>query len=512
MNYPLWKKILVVLVCAWACIYSGVNFLPLKEDSLITQRVNLGLDLKGGSYLLLELDTAAYFKEQLGNMLEEVRQAMRQQKIGYQNLMVNDQGISFRLRAAEDEDKTSEALRTMSRDLDITIKDGLVQISFLDNYRKTLLRKVLDQSIEIVRRRVDQTGTREPIIQQQGEDRILLQVPGLEDTQSLKRMLGTTAKMTFHLMDDADPFPAIQKVVGPENKVLAGERGENFYNIKKQIVLSGDMLVDAQAGFDQSSRPVVNFRFNSIGAKKFADITRANTGKPFAIVLDNHVITAPRINEPILGGSGMISGNFTTQSANELSMLLRAGALPAPLKIIEERTIGPSLGQDSIDAGKKASLFGAALVMGFMIVCYALFGVFANVALAVNILLIFACLTLFGATLTMPGIAGIVLTLGMAVDANVLIFERIREETRNGKSPLAAVDHGFNKAYATIMDSNITGLLSAFLLYIFGSGPIKGFAVTLSIGIVTSMFSAIMLTKMLIAIYLRQARPRKLRI
>lgn len=511
LNYPLWKKLLVLGICVWSVLYTAVNFMP-ADKGFVSQRINLGLDLKGGAYLMLELDTASYFKEQLSNMLEEVRIAARKDRLGYQNLRVDGEAITFSLRDANDEDKFRDALRAIARDWDLEVSEGLVRLSFSESYRKDMLKKVLEQSIEIVRRRVDETGTREPIIQRQGDDRILLQVPGLKDTESLKRLLGTTAKMTFHLMDEVEPFPETQKIVAPENELLTGEK-KAFFNIKRKAILSGDMLVDASAGFDQNgSMPIVNFRFNSIGAKKFADATRENVGKPFAIVLDNRVITAPRINEPILGGSGMISGSFTTESANELAMLLRAGALPAPLKVVEERTVGPSLGQDSIESGKDAAILGTILVMGFMMVSYVMFGAFANIALIINLALVVACLTLFGATLTMPGIAGMVLTLGMSVDANVLIFERIREELRNGRSPLAAVDNGFQKAYATIMDSNLTGLISALLLYVFGSGPIKGFAVTLSIGIVTSMFSAIMLTRMLIVMYLRSAKPKTIRI
>lgn len=513
LDYPLWKKLVVLGVCLWALLYSLVNLLPADSGvgKLVSQRLALGLDLKGGSYLLLEVDVKTYLKDQLANTMDDVRGALRKEKIGYQNLSVKEDGIRFRLREQADAKRISEVVRGVSRDLEVEEKDGEVEISLAPLYVKDLERKVVDQSIEIVRRRIDQTGTREPIIQRQGDDRILLQVPGLENTDTLKRLLGTTAKMTFHLMDEQEPFPKTAVPVGPDDMVLQGER-DGYYHIKKQVMLSGDMLVDSQAGFDQMQRPVVNFRFNNMGARKFGEITKENTGKPFAIVLDKHVITAPRINEPILGGSGMISGNFTTESANELALLLRAGALPAPLKVVEERTIGPSLGQDSIDSGKKATLLGAAMVMGVMILCYALFGLIADIALFVNILLIFACLTLFGATLTMPGIAGIVLTFGMSVDANVLIFERIREEIRNGKSPLAAVDHGFQRAYSTIVDTNLTGLISALLLYSFGSGPIKGFAVTLSIGIITSMFSAIMLTRLIIVMWMRKFKPKTLRI
>ena len=510
LDYPLWKKLLVLAVCAWALLYSAVNFLP-PEKGPISQRINLGLDLKGGSYLMLELGTDSYLKEQMQNMLEEVRAAVRKERLGYQNLHTENEAVVFNLRDVADESKIVSTLRPLSRDWNIDVNNGIVRMTLYPEYRKQLLKKVLDQSIEIVRRRVDQTGTREPIIQRQGENRILLQVPGLKDTESLKHMLGTTAKMTFHLMDEIEPYPSAQKAVGPDNLLLKDDKG-NFFNILRQSILSGDMLTDAQAGFDQSSRPVVNFRFNSIGAKKFADVTRDNTGKPFAIVLDNRVITAPRINEPILGGAGMISGNFTAESASELALLLRAGALPAPLTVVEERSVGPSLGQDSIESGRKAMFLGTALVMGFMLVTYLLFGLFANLALIINLALVIASLTVFGATLTMPGIAGMVLMLGMSVDANVLIFERIREEIKNGRSPLAAVDHGFQKAFATILDSHMTGLISAFLLYIFGAGPIKGFAVTLSIGIITSLFSAIMLTRMMIVIYLRKVKPKTIRI
>lgn len=507
LDFPLWKKLLVAAVCLWAVAYSAMNLLPEDRGG---QRLSLGLDLKGGSYLLLEVDTAAYLKDQTQILTDELRMAFRKERIGYQNLRAQDGSIQLGLRTAEDVKKAIAVVRDISRDLVIDEEGAGLSIAYSDTAKKTMAQKVLEQSIEIVRRRIDQTGTREPIIQRQGDDRILLQVPGLQDSDMLKRLLGTTAKMTFHLMDDNNPFPEAPTVAAPDARILTGERG--YYNVKKQAIISGDMLTGAEASFDQMQRPVVNFRFNNLGARRFADVTRENVGKPFAIVLDGKVITAPRINEPITGGAGMISGSFTVESANELAMLLRAGALPAPLKVVEERTIGPSLGADSIEAGKKASILGFVLVLGFMVLCYALFGFFANVALVFNILLIFACLTLFGATLTMPGIAGIVLTMGMSVDANVLIFERIREEIRIGKSPMAAVDQGFDRAYATIMDSNITGLISALLLYLFGSGPIKGFAVTLSIGILASMFSAIMLTRMLIVTWLKTRKPKTLRI
>ncbi|MGF1609256.1 MAG: protein translocase subunit SecD [Kiloniellales bacterium] len=362
-----------------------------------------------------------------------------------------------------------------------------------------------------MRRRIDETGTREPSIQRQGDTRILVQLPGVRDPERIKELLGKTAKLTFRFVEE-DVLPGGPIPAGAELLPLApGEasRGESELVIRKRVMVSGDTLVDAQATF-QDNQPVVSFRFDTVGAKRFGDATRDNVGRRFAIVLDDQVISAPVIREPILGGSGVISGSFTVQQVQDLALLLRAGALPAPLTIMEERTVGPGLGADSIEAGRIASILGLVFVVVFMAATYGLFGLLANVALLVNLVLLVAALSALQATLTLPGIAGIVLTIGMAVDANVLIFERIREEVRNGRGPVSAIDAGYRRALTTIIDSNLTTLIAAVLLFQFGTGPVKGFAVTLTIGLVTSMFTAIMLTRLLVVTWLRQKRPQAL--
>ena len=375
----------------------------------------------------------------------------------------------------------------------------------------------VQQSIEIVRRRVDETGTREPTIQRQGDDRILVQLPGLDDPERIKRLLGKTAKMTFHLIDNRNSVEAAKAGrMPPGSRLLSSDdvdsNGQSrMYLIRKRIMVSGDTLIDSQPSTDgRTNEPVVTFRFDTAGAKRFGLATSKNVGKLFAIVLDGKVISAPVIREPILGGSGQISGSFTFQSAQDLALLLRAGALPAPLTILEERSVGPGLGADSIAAGKIASILGMIAVLVFMAAAYGLFGFMADVALVVNMVLILGVLSFLQATLTLPGIAGIVLTIGMAVDANVLVFERIREEVRSGRTPISAVDTGYSRAFTTIMDANLTTLIAALLLYVFGSGPVRGFAVTLSIGIVTSMFTAIMLTRLLVVTWLRRTKPKVL--
>jgi len=380
--------------------------------------------------------------------------------------------------------------------------------------RKT---SAVQQSIEIVRRRVDETGTREPTIQRQGDDRILVQLPGIDDPERIKRLLGKTAKMSFHLVDQRNSVEAAMAGrIPPGSRLMPSDEASangqpQMYLIKKRVMVSGDTLVDSQPSYDsRTNEPVVTFRFDSAGAKRFGRATSKNVGKLFAIILDGKVISAPVIREPILGGSGQISGSFTVQTAQDLALLLRAGALPAPLTILEERSVGPGLGADSIAAGKVASIIGIIAVVIFMGAAYGLFGVMADVALMMNMFLILAALSFLQATLTLPGIAGIVLTIGMAVDANVLVFERIREEVRAGRTPISAVDAGYSRAFTTIIDANLTTLIAAVLLYVFGSGPVRGFAVTLSIGIVTSMFTAIMLTRLLVVTWLRRKRPEKL--
>ena len=374
------------------------------------------------------------------------------------------------------------------------------------------MRQAVDQSIQIIERRVNELGTVEPLIQREGTDRILVQVPGLQDPTRLKQLLGKTAKLDFHMVDTSVPAQqAVQGHVPPEDEILYSTSEPKIpYLIEKRVLVSGADLTDAQPGFDpRTSEPIVSFRFNTSGARKFAQVTQENVGKPFAIVLDNQVISAPVIREPILGGSGQISGSFTVQSANDLAILLRAGALPAPLTIIEERTVGPGLGADSIAQGKISSYVGAAMVVLFMFATYGLFGLFANIAVAINVAMIFGVLSMLNATLTLPGIAGIVLTVGIAVDSNVLIYERIREEVRGGRTPINAIDAGFSRALATILDSNITTFIAAAVLFYIGTGPVRGFAVTLGIGIITTVFTAFTLTRLIVAYWVRWRRPQR---
>lgn len=478
------------------------------------------MDLQGGSHLLLEVDFDAYQREQMGKLLDDIRGKFRAEKVGYRGLAVDKDTVVFSLR----EDATADAkamLASVNPDLVVEKISGLdYKVSFSDKSLKMARVRVLEQSLEIINRRVNESGTKEPIIQRQGDNRIVLQVPGLDNPEHLKELLGKTAKMTFHMVDETVPYSDIERGSVPSGvRVLLGDEKGNDknggqprkYAIQTRVMLSGDMLVDAHTVFDQqTSEPVVSFRFNNTGARKFAEITAENVGKPFAIVLDNKVITAPVIRTPIIGGSGQISGNFTTQSANDLSLLLRAGALPAPLKIIEERSVGPSLGADSIAAGTKASVLAIVLVVVFMVVFYGLFGLFADIAMLVNAFMTISLLAMFGATLTLPGIAGIVLTVGMAVDANVLIYERMREEIRNGKSPHNAVSDGFKMAFGTIFDGHITVLAAALILYYFGTGTVKGFAVALAIGILCSLFTAVLVTRLMVVSWLKVKRRDKL--
>ncbi len=521
-NFPKWKIIFSVIICIFGIYYASGNFIPEntrnKYGFLPQDTIKLGLDLQGGSQLLLEVDFENFLKNQLEVLTDDLRRNFRKGKIGYKNLSVkkdkeNLYNISLILINEKTFDELKKQARDVSEDFSFDINGSNVKIFYNSDVLKSLKRDVLGKSIEIVRRRVDETGTREPIIQMQGENRILLQVPGLDNPESLKKLLGKTAKMTFHLMDNSNPYAVGVTRAKPSylllSSAISSEKG-NFL-VKKEIEISGENLIDAQATYNEG-QPVVSFKFNNQGAKKFAKVTADNVGKPFAIVLDGKVITAPRINEAILGGSGIISGSFTVEEANELALLLRSGALPAPLSILEERSVGPSLGKDSIESGSKASLVGAVLIMLIMFLVYKRFGLFANIALFINLVLTIAILSLFGATLTLPGIAGIALGLGMAVDANILIYERIKEELKIGKSPFAAIDSGFKMALGTIVDSNLTTIISTIILFIYGSGVIKGFAVTLTIGILCSMFSAIMLTRMQVYLWAKHTKPKELRV
>lgn len=524
MYFPRWKLALVTFVCLFFSILALPNLFTEEQRAkwpsfMPTKTVSLGLDLQGGSYLLLELNYDQYFREQMTSLVEALRSEMIARKIMYRELHGTEKGVSFTLVSPEGNDAAiREIVRKVDPEIEIkTGADGAYQMTYSEVALKAKKQHLLEQSIQIVDKRVNETGTREPIIQRQGESRIVLQVPGLQDPERLKALLGKTAKMAFHLVDEnastedavLGKIPAGSMLVYAEGRASHREQPMP-YVLKSRVELGGEMLVDSSATFDtHTNEPVVSFKFNAAGAQRFAEISSKNIGRRFAVVLDGKIITAPVIQSAILTGDGIITGNFTSETANDLAVLLRSGALPVPLNVVEERSVGPSLGADSIEAGKMASLLGVVLVMLFMYLNYGLFGMFANIAVLFNLVFIIGSLSLFQATLTLPGIAGMVLTLGMAVDANVLIYERIREEQRNGKSPFSSIEAGFRMAQATITDANITTLIAAVLLYYFGTGTVKGFAITLAIGILASMFTAIVLTRLMVSIWLRRKKPKR---
>ncbi len=512
-----WKMTMIALVCATGILFALPNFLggdgaAHLPDWLPKKQVNLGLDLRGGSHLLIEVAINEVIDQYMAGLADGVRAELRSQRIRFSGLAVRGERVVVTIREPEKLEDAERRLRRVDPDVDISVNGNVISLEPLPQALDARRISAVQQSIEIVRRRIDESGTKEPTIQRQGDDRILLQLPGVEDPDRVKRLIGKTAKMTFHLVDtrnssvDARPGSA-----PPGTRLLESEEDGGPYLIQGRVMVSGEDLIDAQVGFDQrTNEPVVNFRFNTRGARKFGAATSRNVGRPFAIVLDEKVISAPVIREAILGGSGQISGNFTVEGANDLAVLLRAGALPAPLTFLEERTVGASLGADSVAAGEIASLIGLIAVIVFMAIAYGRFGVMADVALIFNIIIILGALSALQATLTLPGIAGILLTIGMAVDANVLIFERIREETRLGRSAISAIDAGYSRALTTIIDANVTTLIAAILLFAFGSGPVRGFAVTLAIGIATSMFTAIMVTRLLVVTWLRRSKVKTL--
>ncbi len=507
-HFPRWKIILIFLVCSLATVFAMPNFLSSSNtlklpDYFPKSTMNLGLDLKGGSHLLLQVDFNSYFAEQIEGLKDDVRRELRKKKIGYLNLSVSKSKVSLELRDGGQRDLAKKIIKK-NKDLDLEVVQDKFIVSYNKDYIEDTKKKLVEQSIEIVRRRVDENGTKEPIIQKQGDDKILLQVPGLDNPEHLKNLIGQTAKMTFHLVNEN--VASIDNVPF-DTMLLESEDSNSKVAVYKKVMLNGDLLKNAMVSFD-NNKPVVSFEFNSLGAKKFGELTKKNIGKRLAIVLDDKLICAPSISVAILGGSGHITGNYTAQSANDLALLLRAGALPAPLDVIEERTVGPSLGAVSIEQGKLASILAVISVMVFMVFTYGILGVFANVALCFNLILLVALLSMLQATLTLPGIAGIVLTMGMSVDANVLIFERIREESKNGLPTFSSLERGFNHAFNTIIDSNLTTILVGIFLYSFGSGAVKGFAVTLVLGIATSMFSAVLLTRLMISKWVDVFRPK----
>ncbi len=516
IHVPRWQIVLAVAAVAFAVVYSAPNFLP-SSSWLPGDPVRLGLDLQGGSHLLLRVDSDVVLTERLESVLDEIRTRYRSAGIGYTNIGVEQRMGGLTLtdpaQAEQAELLAEEAEATLEIEVD---NSGRLTFRLEADAEKELRISALSQSQEVIRRRIDETGTNEPTIQRQGDDRILVQLPGVDDPERIKRLLGQTAKMNFRMVDETASIPeALSGRVPPGSELLFEENGTEQgipIVVRRRVGVSGDNLVGAAPVIDQNNQPVVTIRFDAAGARRFGDLTTENVGRRFAIVLDGRVISAPVIREPIPGGSGQISGNFTFESASDLALLLRAGALPAPLVILEERTVGPSLGRDSIAAGSLAGQVALLLVMVYMIAVYRLFGLAANVALGVNIALLLAILSALGATLTLPGIAGIALTIGMAVDANVLIFERIREETRRGRSPVSAIDTGYRQALRAIIDANVTTLIAALVLFQMGSGPIRGFAVTLAVGVFTTMFCSLVISRLLVLAWLHRTRPKILTI
>ncbi len=534
LHFARWKIIVVLLVCVTGLAFTVPNFVAEKTlaevpEWLPRKHMSLGLDLQGGSHLLMEFDLSLVIQARLDSMEDGMRDGLRKERIGYRDFGVRGDKVAITIRKPEQYAKALKIIEDLRQTVGVNPISGSLggkdfEIAELDGGRleltlsefsiKEIEQSTMSQSVEIVRRRIDELGTREPVIQRQGSDRVLVQVAGFGDPERLKALLEKVAHMTFQMVDiTADPTA---RTIRPGSERLPSDDRVDpndpdspparYYVVRKKILVGGDRLKSAAPSYDQG-QPVVAFTFDSVGAKKFADATSKNVGRPFAIVLDDKVISAPVIRSPILGGSGIITGGFTVKSANDLAILLNAGALPVKPQFLEQRTVGASLGADSVAAGKIASILAFVLVMVFMVLAYGRFGLAANVALIVNLFLIAGALSALQATLTLPGIAGIVLTIGMAVDANVLVFERIKEEVRTGKTPFAAMDAGYKRAFGTILDANITTFIAATILFAIGSGPIKGFAVTLGIGILTSVFTAVTVTRLMLVIWLRRTRP-----
>jgi preprotein translocase subunit SecD len=531
LYFPRWQVILILLVVFAGFMAVIPNFFSKETltnwpSFLPRQQMVLGLDLQGGAYLLYEVDRADYIEKQLRNLTSDVRKTMLESpRIGYTGLGAQGQAVQLRIRDLTQLADAKTRLEKLRNPLDANLltaasvyefdltvgDDGLARFTYSQAGLTQRVRSIVQQSIEVIDRRINQLGTTEPSIQRQGDDRILVEAPGLDDPQRLKSLVGQTAQLTFHLVDSsltADQAASTPPRAGT-TRFPDQANPSLVYQVEESPLMTGEDLVDAKTGFDgQTTEPVINFRLSTNGGRKFGEVTAKNVGRPFAIVLDNVVISAPVIRQPILSGSGQISGSFTVESANELAILLRAGSLPAKLTIVEERTVGASLGADSIRAGILASIVATTGIALFMIVCYGILGFFADIALIANNFLMIGILTALGATLTLPGIAGIVLTMGMAVDANVLIYERMREEQRAGRGVIAALDTGFRRAFATIIDSHLTALIAAIALFELGTGPVRGFAVTLAIGIISTLFTAYLVTRLIVSFWVRVARPK----
>lgn len=534
LHFDRWKIFAILATCLLGLVFAMPNFFTKEEvekwpDWLPKRQMPLGLDLRGGAHLLLSMDSETLLKDWLGTIKEDARKSMRDAKIGVLGAGISGGAVQVRLNKPEDTEKAFTELKKLSQpvgnlilgtsgsDLDVEkgSEPGTITLKPTQQGIDQRIQNAITTSIETINRRINALGTAESTVVRQGQDRILIQYPGLQDTTQLKKLIGETAKLAFHEVHSSvtateareTSVPIGYRIYESAEKDAAG--GGGSYLLKEIPVVSGEDLVDAQPGFDQrTNEPVINFRFDQKGAVFFGRFTQEHVGEPFAIVLDDKVISAPVIREPILGGSGQISGSFTVDSANNLAIQLRSGALPAKLTIVEERTVGPSLGADSIEAGKTAGLIGLAATALLTILAYGTFGVYAVIGLIVHGILILALMSMVGTTLTLPGIAGFVLTIAMAVDANVLIYERIREELRAGRSPISAIDAGFSRAFVTILDSQMTTLAAALIMFWLGSGPIRGFAVTLSLGILTSVFAAVTITRLLVALWLKQTKAK----
>lgn len=529
LYFSRWKIVTIVAVCVAGILLTIPNFFTREQLAGLpswvpVRQMTLGLDLQGGAHVLLEVDTASLVKDRVEVLRDDIRRVLREDRIGYTGLGAQGNSVQVRVTDSAQAGKAETKLTGLIQNLadsvlggsaipDITVEQpepGLFRLTLTRAGIDYRTRRAVEQSIEVIRRRIDQLGTTEPLIARQGADRVLVQVPGLQDTERLKNLLQQTARLTFHMVEDVGPNVLQATRTGETEVLYTSDDPPTPVLVQRRAMLTGEELVDAQATFDQRTHEaVVSFRFDTSGAQKFALITQQNVGRPFAIVLDKDVISYPVIREPILGGSGQISGGFTVQAANDLAILLRAGALPANLTIVEERTVGPGLGADSIEAGKLATFVGAIAVIVFMTASYGMLGIFANIAMIINVCFTFALLSALGATLSLPGIAGIVLSIGMAVDANVLIYERVREEQKLGRSAISAIDIGFTRAIGTITDSNLTTLIAAAVLFFLGTGPIRGFAVTLAIGNITSFFTAVTVTRLMVAIWVRRTRPTR---
>ncbi len=551
LNIPLWKRIFIWGICALAILTAMPNLFYTRvekhNDAIVAAEragfetpeqaadralwpawlpsgiVNLGLDLRGGAHLLAEVQVADVYKARMDSLWPEMRRALSEARGeigGIRRAPSDPSELRIQIEKPEGMAKAMEIANGLAsnvvsltgvgqKDLAFTVEGNTLVVRLSDAERAATDDRTMQQSLEIVRRRIDEVGTREPTIQREGSDRIVIQVPGIGSAEELKDLIGTTAQLTFQPVVGRGTDPNAIARPGQEILPSLDEKGV-YYTLEDIPVVTGEELTDARPDFDQNGRPAVSFRFNPTGARKFGDYTAANVGQLFAIVLDNEVISAPRINQHIPGGSGIITGNFTVESSTQLAVLLRAGALPAKMNFLEERTIGPELGQDSIDAGRLSSIIASAAVVAYMVASYGLFGVFASIAVMINVVMILAVMSMMGATLTLPGIAGIVLTVGTAVDANVIIYERIREELRRTKRVIKAIDDGFSEAMSAIIDANVTTFIAALVMFFLGSGPVKGFAVTLTIGLVTSVFTAIFLTRLMILVWVERRKPKEL--